>query len=171
MSHRGMEFAASQPTERHRNRRSAGRIGSLQTLRALPIRSRILLARRAQYHRGGDLRRRHLGRRAGSDAGAQRTAPDPRIRPPAWCCWRIEAERLQGLIHRYFTQPNADLLTEINDLREALLGTLKNRASNDPILSGSAPAIWCRRPNASSQASATCAMFNQRSPTPTSIRC
>jgi signal transduction histidine kinase len=49
-----------------------------------------------------------------------------------------QAEHLQALIHRYFTQPNDTLLTEINDLRETLLGTLKNRASSDPILSGSA---------------------------------
>lgn len=45
---------------------------------------------------------------------------------------------LQSLIHRYFTQPNADLLKEIMDLRTALLGTLKDRAAVDPILAGSA---------------------------------
>ena len=49
-----------------------------------------------------------------------------------------QSSDLQNLIHRYFTQPNADLLKEIMDLREALLGTLKNRASVDPILAGSA---------------------------------
>ena len=37
-----------------------------------------------------------------------------------------EAGRLQNLIHRYFTQPNAELLTEISDLRETLLTTLKS---------------------------------------------
>jgi signal transduction histidine kinase len=45
---------------------------------------------------------------------------------------------LQSLIHRYFTQPNADLLKEIMDLRTALLSTLNDRAAVDPILSGSA---------------------------------
>jgi signal transduction histidine kinase len=45
---------------------------------------------------------------------------------------------LQNLIHRYFTQPNAALLKEITDLREALLDTLVNRASRDPILVRSA---------------------------------
>src|SRR3954470_5349601 len=45
---------------------------------------------------------------------------------------------LQSLIHRYFTQPNADLLKEIMDLRTALLATLNDRATVDPILSGSA---------------------------------
>jgi len=45
---------------------------------------------------------------------------------------------LQSLIHRYFTQPNADLLKEIMDLRTALLTTLNDRVTVDPILSGSA---------------------------------
>ena len=45
---------------------------------------------------------------------------------------------LQSLIHRYFTQPNADLLNEIMDVRTALLGTLNDRAAVDPILAGSA---------------------------------
>ncbi len=49
-----------------------------------------------------------------------------------------QSDRLQAIIHRYFTQPNAELLSEINSLREALLGTLRDRASRDPILSGSA---------------------------------
>ena len=48
-----------------------------------------------------------------------------------------QASGLQNLIHRYFTQPNADLLKEIMELRDMLLETLKNRASVDPILSGS----------------------------------
>src|SRR3954469_24119467 len=43
---------------------------------------------------------------------------------------------LQSLIHRYFTQPNPELLNEIMDLRTALLGTLKDRAAIDPILAG-----------------------------------
>ena len=46
--------------------------------------------------------------------------------------------RLQNLIHRYFMQSNVELLKEITDLREALLGTLVNRATSDPILSKSA---------------------------------
>src|SRR5262249_13287038 len=49
-----------------------------------------------------------------------------------------QAARLQNLIHRFFNQPNTDLLTEITGLREALLDTLVNRASHDPILSRSA---------------------------------
>lgn len=49
-----------------------------------------------------------------------------------------QVAHLQNLIHRYFTQPNDDLLREITNLRDALLGTLLNHASSDPILSRSA---------------------------------
>src|SRR5580692_12681214 len=49
-----------------------------------------------------------------------------------------QAGRLQSLIHRYFTQPDGDLLQEITELRKSLLGTLQNRAFVDPILSASA---------------------------------
>ena len=52
---------------------------------------------------------------------------------------RLESEtsRLQNLIHRYINQPSPDLFAEILLLREAVLGTLTNRASTDPMLSGS----------------------------------
>jgi len=49
-----------------------------------------------------------------------------------------EAVRLQGLIHRYFTLPNADLLKEITELRETVLTTLKVHAAVDPILKAAA---------------------------------
>lgn len=48
-----------------------------------------------------------------------------------------DAVRLQGLIHRYFTQPNVEHLNEIMELRETLLTTLKVHAPADPILTGS----------------------------------
>jgi signal transduction histidine kinase len=48
-----------------------------------------------------------------------------------------EAGRLQNLIHRYFNQPNPEVFAEITLLREALLSTLKTRASADPMLAGS----------------------------------
>lgn len=48
-----------------------------------------------------------------------------------------EAGRLQNLIHRYINQPSPDIFAEILLLREALLGTLNNRAAMDPTLSGS----------------------------------
>src|SRR6516164_1528674 len=52
---------------------------------------------------------------------------------------RLESEtsRLQNLIHRYINQPSPELFAEILLLREAVLGTLTSRASNDPMLSGS----------------------------------
>ncbi len=48
-----------------------------------------------------------------------------------------ETVRLQNLIHRYINQPSPELFAEILLLREAVLGTLNARASNDPMLSGS----------------------------------
>src|SRR5262249_36582793 len=48
-----------------------------------------------------------------------------------------DAGRLQNLIHRYFNQPNPEVFAEITLLREALLTTLRNRASVDPMLAGS----------------------------------
>jgi signal transduction histidine kinase len=48
-----------------------------------------------------------------------------------------ETSRLQTLIHRYIDQPSPELFAEIQRLREAVLETLKTRASADPILSGS----------------------------------
>jgi len=49
-----------------------------------------------------------------------------------------ETGRLQNLIHRYINQPSPDIFAEILLLREALLGTLNNRAAMDPTLSSSA---------------------------------
>ncbi len=49
-----------------------------------------------------------------------------------------QAGRLQGLIHRYFTQPDADVLREITELRKSLLDTLQNRAFVDPVFAASA---------------------------------
>ncbi|HWF96973.1 MAG TPA: HAMP domain-containing sensor histidine kinase [Xanthobacteraceae bacterium] len=49
-----------------------------------------------------------------------------------------QAGRLQGLIHRYFTQPDGDVLQEITELRKSLLGTLQNRAFVDPTFAASA---------------------------------
>ena len=48
-----------------------------------------------------------------------------------------ETGHLQNLIHRYINQPSPELFTEISQLREAVLGTLKTRASTDPMLSRS----------------------------------
>jgi signal transduction histidine kinase len=45
-----------------------------------------------------------------------------------------QANELQSLIHRYFTQPNDDLLKEITELRGSLLDGLRNRAAVDPTL-------------------------------------
>jgi signal transduction histidine kinase len=52
-----------------------------------------------------------------------------------------QAGRLQDLIHRYFTQPDADLLQQITELRKSLLGTLQDRAFVDPLLAASAAEV------------------------------
>jgi signal transduction histidine kinase len=49
-----------------------------------------------------------------------------------------QAGRLQNLIHRYFTQPDGDVLVEINELRRSLSSTLQNPAFVDPLLTASA---------------------------------
>ena len=48
-----------------------------------------------------------------------------------------DTSRLQSLIHRYFTQPNPEVLEEINGLRDSLMSRLKSPASTDAILAGS----------------------------------
>src|SRR5579872_5947715 len=48
-----------------------------------------------------------------------------------------EAGRLQNLIHRYFTQPDANLLQEITALRTSLIATLQEPAFTDPNFSAS----------------------------------
>jgi signal transduction histidine kinase len=48
-----------------------------------------------------------------------------------------ETSRLQNLIHRYINQPSPEFLSEILQVRDAILGTLTTRASTDPMLSGS----------------------------------
>jgi signal transduction histidine kinase len=48
-----------------------------------------------------------------------------------------QAGRLQNLIHRYFTQPDDELLREITELRSSLLSTLQDRAFGNPLLTAS----------------------------------
>jgi signal transduction histidine kinase len=52
-----------------------------------------------------------------------------------------QAGRLQSLIHRYFTQPDDELLREITGLRASLLSTLQDRAFVSPILKASATEV------------------------------
>ena len=118
-------------------RRWRGALGSLQALRALPIRLRVL-SLAALNILVVLIFTAVIGDGAQDLTSARNELRQTRESDRLLGSLQDQAERLQGLIHRYFTQPNADLLTEINDLREVLLGTLKNRASSDPILSGSA---------------------------------
>lgn len=47
-----------------------------------------------------------------------------------------ESVRLQGLIHRYFNQPQPGLLADIEARRSGLLDALKNRAAVEPAFGG-----------------------------------
>ena len=53
---------------------------------------------------------------------------------------RLERDtgRLHNLIHRYINQPSPQISAEISEVRESVLNTLSQRASADPMLSGSA---------------------------------
>jgi signal transduction histidine kinase len=130
---------ALQASSFRRGRRAAwrGALGSLQALRALPIRLRIL-SLAALNILVVLIFTAVIGDGAQVLTSARNDLRQTRESDRLLGSLQDQAERLQALIHRYFTQPNADLLSEINDLREVLLGTLKNRASTDPILSGSA---------------------------------
>jgi len=48
-----------------------------------------------------------------------------------------QAGRLQSLIHRYFTQPDDELLRDITELRSSILRTLQDRAFLNPLLTAS----------------------------------
>ncbi len=115
-------------------------IGALETLRTLPIRSRILLIAAlntivaiicaAVIWDGAQdltLARNELRQSRESDR--------------LLVLLETEVANLQNLIHRYFNQPNDALLKEITKLRDELLDTLVNQASNDPILSRSAEVL------------------------------
>lgn len=52
-----------------------------------------------------------------------------------------EAGRLQSLIHRYFNQPNAAVLAEIDRRRGALMSRLRAQASRDPLAAEPVQAI------------------------------
>ena len=52
-----------------------------------------------------------------------------------------EAGRLQSLIHQYISEQRPETFAEILLLREAVLGTLKARGGQDPILSAAVPEL------------------------------
>ena len=52
-----------------------------------------------------------------------------------------EAGRLQSLIHRYFTQPNPDVLNEIESRRAKLMALLAEHGSSDPTIAQQASAL------------------------------
>jgi signal transduction histidine kinase len=52
-----------------------------------------------------------------------------------------ESGRLQSLIHQYINEPRPETFAEILLLREAVLGTLKTRGADDPMLAPSVPEL------------------------------
>jgi signal transduction histidine kinase len=113
-----------------------GRAGIIGLVRAIPIRWRILSI--AALNSAVVL---VLAGLIWSGAGVLSSAWDDvrRVRESDQILALLEGEtgRLQNLIHRYINQPSPELFAEILLLREAVLGTLNTRASNDPMLSGS----------------------------------
>src|SRR5947209_3622639 len=112
-------------------------IGSWQMLRALPIRWRILSIAALNavvviIFAAGIWSSAQVLTSARNDL--RQTRESDRL----LALLQSQSSDLQNLIHRYFTQPNAALLKEIQDLREVLLGTLRSRAAVDRILSGRA---------------------------------
>src|SRR5262245_15158861 len=100
----------------------------LDALRVLPIRSRILLIAALNiivaivfaaviWDGTRDLAAARNDLRLTRDSERLLTAVGTQI------------ERLQSLIHRYFTQPDVEVLKEITTLRESVTETLVNRAT------------------------------------------
>jgi signal transduction histidine kinase len=116
------------------------RLGFLEALRVLPIRSRILVIAAINiivtvifaaviWTGAEDLTAARNDLRLTRDSDRLLTEVESKI------------ERLQGLIHRYIAQPNEELLKEITDLREKVIADLVTRAAVDPILSSSSAGL------------------------------
>src|SRR5262249_30188929 len=130
-------YLQSQTTSRATDADEHEEVDYFARLRTLPIRARILLIAAINtlvavifaaviVHGARDL------------TGASNALRQARDSDRVLVRLEDQAGGLQNLIHRYFTQPSDDLLKDIQDLREALLDTLKNRASVDPMLANSA---------------------------------
>ncbi|MFZ5737270.1 MULTISPECIES: sensor histidine kinase [Rhodopseudomonas] len=125
-----------QPPDREPRPDRRGRTGLVGLVRAVPIRWRILSIAALN-----SLVVLVLVSLIWSGTRVLRTAWDDvrQVRESDQILALLESEtgRLQNLIHRYINQPSPELFAEILLLREAVLGTLTNRASTDPMLSGS----------------------------------
>ncbi|NEV78565.1 histidine kinase, partial [Rhodopseudomonas sp. BR0C11] len=131
-----MDPVAQQPADTEPRPDRRGRTGLVGMVRAVPIRWRILSIAALN-----SLVVLVLVSLIWSGTRVLRTAWDDvrQVRESDKILALLESEtgRLQNLIHRYINQPSPDLFAEILLLREAVLGTLTNRASTDPMLSGS----------------------------------
>jgi signal transduction histidine kinase len=116
----------------------AGR--ALERLRALPIRLRILLIATLNIL-VAIVFSLFVWNGAQVLASARGDLQDARDSDRELALLESQAARLQNLIHRYFTQPDDELLREITGLRASLLSTLQDRAFVNPLLTASATEV------------------------------
>src|ERR1700757_2420627 len=109
---------------------------ALEGLRALPIRLRILLIATLNIL-VAVVFLVFVWNGAQVLASARSDLQDARDSDRELALLESQAGRLQSLIHRYFTQPDDELLREITDLRSSLLSTLQDRAFLNPLLTAS----------------------------------
>ena len=107
-----------------------------QRIRAIPIRWRIFAIAILNTTVVLLLARSDLGRRPRADRRAWNELRAARQSDRLLVSLDSESVRLQSLIHRYFNQPQPDLLTEIEARRQKLLDLLRTRAALEPGFAG-----------------------------------
>src|SRR3981081_4588008 len=131
-----MTSEQDETAERRGTRAARSRVGVVDLVRSVPIRWRILSIAGLN-----SLVVLVLAGMIWSGAQVLGSAWDDvrRVRGSDKTLARLESEtgRLQNLIHRYINQPSPELLAEILQLREEVLGTHTTHASTHPLLSGS----------------------------------
>jgi signal transduction histidine kinase len=130
----------SRPSSHSETATQAAAFGALHRLRALPIRWRILSIATLNIAIA-IVFTVIIWNGAQVIASARSDLRESREADRELAVLENQAGRLQSLIHRYFTQPDGDLLKEITELRKSLLGTLQERAFLDPLLSASATEV------------------------------
>jgi signal transduction histidine kinase len=130
----------SRPSSHSETATQAAAFGALHRLRALPIRWRILSIATLNIAIA-IVFTVIIWNGAQVIASARSDLRESREADRQLAVLENQAGRLQSLIHRYFTQPDGDLLKEITELRKSLLGTLQERAFLDPLLSASATEV------------------------------
>ncbi len=118
--------------------RGRAAVGSLPLLRTLPIRWRILLARGPQRGGGGRSSRASSGTARRSYARPATSCGRRAIPTGCWRCWKARRVTCKASFTAISRSPMPICSRRSRICATALLGTLNDRASVDPILSGSA---------------------------------